>query len=85
MTKQEARDYIYWYRNKVDEYHYTASFTSSRPFIVDYPNEGDKLREAKIVLGTYQWQRPYEQLKEHYPTLTKEKYNEYREKYNLNK
>ncbi len=83
MTNQEARDYIYWYNNKVDEYHYKAHFKSSRPFHVDNPTAGDKLIEAKIQLGKFQWQRPYEDIKRIYPSVTLEIYNEYRKKYKL--
>jgi hypothetical protein len=85
MTDKEANDYIKWHGNKVDEYHYLAHFKSSRPLIIENPESYDKLREAKIQLGIFQWQRSYEELKRLHKGLTLEKYNSYREKYNLNK
>lgn len=83
MTTKEANDYLKWYNDKIDEYHYTAHFTSSRPFHVDYPKAGDKWVEAKIKLGKFQWQRSYEQIKSVYPTITLDEYNERRKKYKL--
>jgi len=80
MTKKEAREYLKWHKDKVAEYHYTAHFASSRPFSVDYPDAGEKRTQAKIVLGTHEHQRPYEQIIIAYPQLSLEEYNEKRKK-----
>jgi len=80
MTKKEAREYLRWYKDKVAEYHYAAHFASSRPFAVDYPDAEKKRTQAKIVLGTHEYRRPYEQIIIAYPQLSLEEYSEKRKK-----
>ena len=66
-----------------DEYHYSAHFKSSIPMDVAHPNARNKVTAAKIVLGIFQWQKSFDRMKLGYPTLTLEKYNEMRKKYNI--
>lgn len=83
MTKKEAIKFLKWYENKSAEYLYLASFKSSRPFPIDYPNAGKKKTQAKIVLGKHEFQRTYKELLKVYPRLTLERYNKQRIKLNI--
>ena len=83
MTKKEAKEFLIYFEERVSESHFVAHFKSSRPLAVVSPELYDKKREAEIVLGIFQWQRPYEQIKKVFPSISLEKYNQYREKYKL--
>jgi len=83
MTKEEATDFLAWLKAKESESHFLARFKTWKPLVVSNPEYYDKKREAQIVLGIFQWQRPYEELAKVHPGLTPFTYQKYREKYNL--
>lgn len=85
MNKREAREYLYWYKSELDTDHYLARFKSHKPLCITNSEYAEKAVQAKIVLGVFQWQKPFELLVERYPNLTKEKYEQYRKKYGLTK
>jgi hypothetical protein len=85
MTKEEAKEYLKWHREKVSEYNYLARFKSVAPFHVAFPKAGETKRRAKIILGTHDFQRPFEELKKFFPYLTKERYLQQRFKLGIEK
>ena len=83
MTTQEAEEYLKWYADKAAEYHYLARFSTTNPFPVDYPDAGKKKIQALIVLGKWEYLRPYEQVARVKRGLTLKKYNQIREKHGV--
>lgn len=83
FTKEEARAYLKWHKEKEAEYHYLARFKSSRPFVIDYPDAYEKKRKAKIVLGIHLFQRPFEIVRSVWPRITFCEYVERRIKYQI--
>lgn len=78
MNVKEAVAFIKWYKETRDEFHYLASFKSSKPFHVQYPNAKKQYQKAKIVLGLHEYQRTFSELLKLYPMLTKKQYNKKR-------
>lgn len=83
MTTEEAKEFLAWLKVEEGANHFNIWRPSSKPLVITNPEYYDKKREAQIVLGTFQWQRPYEQLVKVHTGLTLERYNGYREKFNL--
>lgn len=84
MTKEEAKEYLYWFEAKLGEHQFNSWRPFSKPLIITNPEYYEKKREAQIVLGIFQWQRPYEQLVKVHTGLTRERYDNYREIFKLN-
>lgn len=82
-NKQEARDYIQWYKDEASRHNYLVRFKTVPPFPILYPEAGDKKRRAEIFLGVHIWQQPLKKLQKRYPEISKEKYRTYRIKYGI--
>ena len=78
MTKEEATDFLEWFKHEKDTDNFLSRFKSHIPLPVRNPELWDKATKAKIILGKHEFQRPYKQLLKVYPYLTKEKYNQQR-------
>lgn len=83
MTKEEAKAYLQWFKSTYATYLYLASWPNQKPFCIEHPDSSRKKAEAQVVLGVHEYQNSYERLKERYPNLTVEKYNEIRIKNNI--